>query len=94
MTEPSVWSGRERALFVTGVALAAWWTLVLSSDAEAYIDPSAGGMLVQLLLAGTAGVAVLGRLFWTRIKRLFGVTEANPTGQDSSSNPRPPHDGV
>ncbi len=38
----------------------------------AYIDPSAGGMLVQLLLAGTAGVAVLGKLFWTRIKTSLG----------------------
>ena len=39
----------------------------------AYIDPSAGGMLVQLLLAGTAGVAVLGKLFWTRIKSSLGM---------------------
>ena len=29
-------------------------------------------MLVQLLLAGTAGVAVLGKLFWTRIKTVAG----------------------
>lgn len=39
----------------------------------AYIDPSAGGMLVQMLLAGTAGVAVLGKLFWTRIKTSLGM---------------------
>jgi len=39
----------------------------------AYIDPSAGGMLVQLLLAGTAGVAVLGKLFWTRIRTSLGI---------------------
>jgi hypothetical protein len=94
MRAPAVWSGRERALFVTGVGLAAWWTLVLASDAQAYIDPSAGGMLVQLLLAGTAGVAVLARLFWTRIKRLVGVKDDNPTGNDSSSNPRHTDDGV
>jgi len=39
----------------------------------AYIDPSAGGMLLQLLLAGTAGVAVLGKVFWTRIKTTLGI---------------------
>lgn len=39
----------------------------------AYIDPSAGGMLVQMLLAGTAGLAVLGKLYWTRIKTALGI---------------------
>ena len=39
----------------------------------AYIDPSAGGMLVQLLLGGAAGVAVLGKLYWTRIKASLGI---------------------
>ena len=69
----------ERAMLATSVALAAWWVVVLATDAEAYIDPSAGGMLVQLLLAGTAGVAVLGRLFWTRIKRWFGASDPAET---------------
>ena len=83
----------ERTMLVTSLALAVWWVVVLAPDAEAYIDPSAGGMLVQLLLAGTAGVAVLGRLFWMRIKRMFGVVEsakpgATPPGADRR------HDGV
>jgi hypothetical protein len=34
----------------------------LSSKAEAYIDRAARGMLVQLILAGTAGGAVLRKL--------------------------------
>ena len=70
----------ERAMLAASLALAVWWVAVLAPDAEAYIDPSAGGMLVQLLLAGTAGVAVLGRLFWTRIKRLFGASDTAPPG--------------
>ena len=64
--------------------LAACWVLVLAVDAEAYIDPSAGGMLVQLLLAGTAGVAVLGKLFWTRIKRIFGAGETTASSEIKS----------
>jgi hypothetical protein len=70
----------ECLAFLTATALAAWWVLTLAPDAEAYIDPSAGGMLVQLLLAGTAGVAVIGKLFWQRIRRVFGATDTTPTG--------------
>lgn len=33
-----------------------------------YIDPTAGGMLLQVLLGGVAGIAVIVRLFWHRIK--------------------------
>jgi hypothetical protein len=67
------------------------WVLVFTTrDASAYIDPSAGGMLVQLLLAGTAGVAVLGKLFWTRIRHFLGgakselPSQATKTGSDQS----------
>ena len=82
----------ERVMLATSLALAAWWVVVLAPDAEAYIDPSAGGMLVQLLLAGTAGVAVLGRLFWMRIKRVFGGP--TPPNRHSPSGTDRRHDGV
>jgi hypothetical protein len=83
----------ERSILVTSLALAIWWVLVLAPRAEAYIDPSAGGMLVQLILAGTAGVAVLGKLFWGRVKGFFGFRvrqdPVSPLG-----NTKPPHDRV
>ena len=84
---------RERAIFVTALALAAWWVVVLAPDAEAYIDPSAGGMLVQLLLAGTAGVAVIGKLFWHRIKRMFGMADPEDAASAASASDQP-HDHV
>lgn len=37
-----------------------------------YIDATAGGMLLQVLLGGFAGVAVVGRLLWGRISRRGG----------------------
>jgi len=80
-------------IFVTALALAAWWVVVLAPDAEAYIDPSAGGMLVQLLLAGTAGVAVIGKLFWHRIKRLFGMADPEEAASAASASDQP-HDHV
>jgi hypothetical protein len=76
----------EPLVFSCAAVLAACWLLVLAPNAEAYIDPSAGGMLVQLLLAGTAGVAVLGKLFWTRIKRMFGAADTT-TPPDVKSPP-------
>jgi hypothetical protein len=84
----------ERAMFLTALGLAAWWVVVLAPDAEAYIDPSAGGMLVQLVLAGTAGVAILGKLFWLRIKRLFGMAEPEGSASSTASGPDQPHDHV
>lgn len=71
--------------------LAVIWVLVLAQDAYAYIDPSAGGMLVQLLLAGTAGVAVLGKLFWYRIRRAIGM--APPETDSSATETSPADDG-
>jgi hypothetical protein len=75
-TRPGEW-----LVFVGAGFLAVCWVLILAPDAEAYIDPSAGGMLVQLLLAGTAGVAVLGKLFWGRIKRIFGGADSATTSE-------------
>ena len=85
-------NARERATLLTAFGLAVWWVAVLAPRAEAYIDPSAGGMLVQLILAGTAGVAVLGKLFWGRVKRLFGFTTSE--SQPPRSDGDPPHDHV
>jgi hypothetical protein len=45
--------------------------LSLSGPAHAYIDPSAGSVLLQLLLGGIAGVLVALRLYWNRLTGLF-----------------------
>lgn len=45
--------------------------LVLPPCAHAYLDPGAGSMLLQILLGGLAGVAVILKLFWHRIKAFF-----------------------
>ena len=36
-----------------------------------YVDPGTGGMLVQLVTGGVAGLLVLGRLMWTRVRNRF-----------------------
>ena len=37
----------------------------------AYIDPSAGGVLLQVLLGGAGGAFLVWKLLWHRIKRVL-----------------------
>ena len=39
--------------------------------AHAYLDPTTGSILLQGLLAGVAGVVVVLRLYWARVKAFF-----------------------
>ncbi len=58
-----------------GCSLVFVLTVVLASvepdEAMAYIDPSAGGLLVQLLLGGLAGIGVVVKLYWGKITGYF-----------------------
>ncbi len=46
----------------------------------AYMDPGTGSLFLQLLLGGVAGAAVILKLYWHRLLRLFGLRreEASP----------------
>lgn len=52
-------------IVLTGICLLA------ATPAYAYVDPGTGSLLVQLVTGGVAGLFVLGRLSWTRIKDKF-----------------------
>ena len=52
-----------------------------------YIDATAGGMLVQVLLGGFAGLAVVGRLVWHRISPFSH--SAPPDGEGSHADDEP-----
>ena len=36
-----------------------------------YLDPSSGGILLQVLFGGIAGIAVIVKLFWYRLGSIF-----------------------
>ena len=55
------------------VIAAVWIVLVCATPVYAYIDPGSGGMIVQLLLGGVAGAAVVLRLYWHRLLKLVGL---------------------
>ena len=42
-----------------------------AAPAHAYLDPTTGSILLQGLLAGLAGVVVVLRLYWARVKAFF-----------------------
>jgi hypothetical protein len=42
-----------------------------TGPAHAYLDPTTGSILLQGLLAGIAGVVVVLRLYWARLKAFF-----------------------
>jgi hypothetical protein len=65
------------AITITWIAL-----FVSATPAFAYIDPGSGGMMMQLLLGGVAGVAVLVRLYWQRFTTFIGVRKAGAEGRE------------
>ena len=56
--------------------MAAAVVCVAAPQAYAYLDPGAGSMLLQILLGGLAGLGVLGKLYWHRIRKLLGARGA------------------
>lgn len=56
--------------------------LALPSAAHAYIDPSAGSLLLQLVLGGLAGLMVALRLSWRRLTGLFGRGRRSGPAED------------
>jgi hypothetical protein len=56
--------------------------LSLAGRAQAYIDPSAGSVLLQLILGGLAGVLVALRLYWGRLTGLFRRRQGPTTTEE------------
>ncbi len=48
-----------------------------------YLDPGSGSFLIQLAIAAVVGLAVVLRLQWTKIKKLFGRKSDTPEDEDS-----------
>ena len=52
--------------------------------AQAYLDPGTGSMVLQLVLGGVAGIMVVGKLYWARIKGLFGFSADKVTPSEEA----------
>jgi hypothetical protein len=54
--------------------------------AYCYLDPGAGNMLAQLIMGGVAGVLVIFKLYWAKLKSLFIKTNSIPEKDDPSQS--------
>ncbi len=57
--------------------------LLSSSSAHAYLDPASSSYILQILLAGIAGLVVVLKVYWHRFLDLFGINKKK-TGDTKS----------
>jgi hypothetical protein len=56
-----------------------------------YLDPGSGSFLIQLLIAGLAGLGLAIGVGWSRIKRFFNRKKAgNTTDEDDDDDDEQP----
>ena len=71
-------------------------SLIAPPATFAYLDPGSGSMLLQLVLGGLAGLAVIAKLYWHRLLGLFGMhsqqEESDSDTEAASLTPSPPPD--
>ena len=70
--------------------LITWFSLSLAALAPvalAYLDPASGSMLLQLLLGGVAGLALIAKLYWHKLLSLFGLRkQEEPAAPEASED--------
>ena len=49
--------------------------LTISINAEAYLDPGTGSMMLQVILGGIAAIGVAVKLYWHKLRVLFGASK-------------------
>lgn len=55
----------------------------------AYLDPSAGSMMLQLILGGLAGLVITLRIFWARILMALGLGRKKSEAEEAEAEADP-----
>lgn len=55
-----------------------WLSLFVVGDVHAYLDPGAGSIVLQAIIAAVAGGFIVMRTYWSKVKRLFRWRKAEP----------------
>lgn len=63
------------------LAIAAMVVGISTSPAYAYLDPGTGSIILQVLLGGVAGVALVGKLYWHKFRLLIGAGRPAEKGE-------------
>lgn len=53
------------------LALTFMFLTLLQGTSYAYLDPGSGSLIVQMIIAGAAGIAFAAKIFWHRVKQVF-----------------------
>ena len=53
--------------------------LVISNNAQAYIDPGSGSIIIQAILGAIAAVGTTLSIYWSKIKKFFSKNKKNLT---------------
>jgi hypothetical protein len=56
-------------------------SLLVERSAYAYLDPGTGSMVLQAMIAILAAAGVALKLYWGKVKSLFGRGRGTPTGE-------------
>ncbi len=59
-----------------------WVFLMTERSAFAYLDPGTGSMVLQLLLGGIAGLAVVVKLYWHSLLSFFGISHQSDSVEE------------
>jgi len=58
--------------------------LLFMTDTEAYLDPGTGSMLLQVILGGVAAVGVAVKLYWHKLRVVFGMGKKEESEDESA----------
>jgi hypothetical protein len=58
--------------------------MLLMANAEAYLDPGTGSMLLQVILGGVAAVGVAIKLYWHKLRVYFGMGKKEQAEDESA----------
>ena len=59
-------------------------SLLMFTDAVAYLDPGTGSMLLQVILGGIAAVAVAFKLYWHKLRAALGMAKKEQPKDESA----------
>ena len=60
------------------------------ADEAFYLDPGSGSFLLQLLIAGLAGLGIAAATQWAKIKRLFSRKNKQAEKEEPEDEPNEP----
>ncbi len=65
---------KHESLFIVGTLTS---LLFFTSDANAYIDPGTGSMILQIIIASVLGLSLTIKIFFRKIKSFFMKIRGN-----------------